>query len=832
MNINAGFKEIWNTKVETVRKSLFYKKVSNPPLEKIQRDNKKPAKNEISINGNWRIGIEGNITSGGPVFIGISDMKLLLKFNFNVELQEKTSYKTSPQIIFSLKKADKLEYPYQRKFKLKVTDSKVLIEAESEESLLRASLYLSNYWRLRRNLYLKKGKRIINPSIPVHIGGDLWGGFTTTHEWIPGRENDSNFIELTRMGINYLNIMMLLEELITDADVKKYPEFSSLVNPDASDNRSKLAMLAKCAALYDISIMLMAYNPKLTITHKVFSDYPECTGATQKLPYANFRVLCTSDNKTRSFIADTWASLFKEIPELGGILMICGGEGFQHCYMRSTAERNIPKSENLNMDVSEYGKDSIYDMDLKIHPLNSAGDCPRCSKRTGDAVAAELVNAVAEKVKEVRNSIICVSWLYSAGSYWSTSLDQNEFINKIAKKRNKTDIILQTEVDKDHAEWRNAGYAKKAWDYSLSLTSFSKRCKNQRKLCKRHGIKFSAKLEINMSIECVTPPYLPVFEIQKKHWEFAKLLKPFAVQSRWIFDGSCKSHSEEMGFWTIWGGRGEYSDTDKVLDAITARDYGEENIKHMRTAWRKMSDAMIHHPSLDYYLGSYFMGPCQPLLLDPDDIQKLDKSFFGYFYWQLQEASADTKNMQTSPKPLFYTNPAFEVKARRGSNRGKEVGLDELKKMTSLWKSGVIEMEKVKKQVPSHLKEKFQEMYVLSKFLEYNWSSATNVEEFLRLRNEIIENSRSHFERWEHRRINLACLKKMEIIAREELEIAHKALALVSGVDFLNLELRLDIGCCSTEKILNAKIKQITDLLKIKLPQMKKFLSCINLLSD
>ena len=37
----------------------------------------------------------------------------------------------------------------------------------------------------------------------------------------------------------------------------------------------------------------------------------------------------------------------------------------------------------------------------------------------------------------------------------------------------------------------------------------------------------------------------------------------------------------------------------------------------VRRAWKLFSQALRHHPQLDYYVGSYFIGPGQPLVLDP-----------------------------------------------------------------------------------------------------------------------------------------------------------------------------------------------------------------------
>jgi hypothetical protein len=113
-----------------------------------------------------------------------------------------------------------------------------------------------------------------------------------------------------------------------------------------------------------------------------------------------------------------------------------------------------------------------------------------------------------------------------------------------------------------------------------------------------------------------------------------------AIHSRWLFDGACKSPSEELGYWSIWGRGTPFADLDHTLTAIAARDFGAAAARPVRRAWALMSAGMRHHPQLDYYRGPFFVGPGQPLVLDPDAAARpgvapegLDAAFYGVFYW-------------------------------------------------------------------------------------------------------------------------------------------------------------------------------------------------------
>lgn len=777
---SRSFDQEWSNKVQKVRASTFWRQVSSPPSTRLERSPEKPRRGELVVDAQWILAHEGDLTADGPAHLGLEDLRRFLQQRFGTRLREQGA---GPRLLFQLVPKEKIAR-WDTSFELRAAPDRIAIRASSEEALLRASLYLTNYWSLRRNLYLPSGRRRIRPLVSLHLGADLWGGFSTTQAWVHGRETDDNFLELARIGINGMPIMTRLEDYL---DIDPSGRFSALSNPRAQEHRQRLARLARQAARAGVYLFLMAYNPKLAPDHPLFAEYPETRGALQS--GGAFRTLCTSDPFTRRFLVEAWASLFAEIPELGGLLAITGGEGFYHCFMRSSG---------------------------------GAADCPRCSRRSGSEVVAELVNEVAAGIQARSPEAKLITWPYSAG-HWSHDRDQVEFIDRLDPQR----VIFQTEIDKDSVDWRPAGYAKNIWDYSMSRISISERCQAQRQQCRRRELPFSVKLEVNNSIECLNVPYLPTLENQRRIWENARRLRPQAIHSRWLFDGACKSPSEELGFWAIWGQGTEFADLNRVLTALAARDFGPKAATWVRRAWAWFSEAMRHHPQLDYYVGSYFIGPAQPLILEPDkaSIQAgLDPAFFGQFYWHWEDSAMGDDAAFVLKKPLFYARPGFRAIARRGPKKGQDVALEELQEMARLWERGVQALEQARRCVPPSCRQRFQQEFVLGQHLAYTWRSAANVEEFLRRRDLVREFSGQSWVRAGHCRENLRDLDCLEQLARAELEIARRDLALVRGVDFLDLGLRLDMGTASTVEILKAKIRQVEKLLAEELPHWRQAL--------
>lgn len=777
---SRSFEREWSTKVGLVRASSFWHQVSNPPAGRIETSRSARRAGEVDVETGWSLSLEGDLTADGPASIGGEDLRRSLRERFGIRLSGGSN---EPGIVFRLL-PDGEESFWESRFTQEVTPGGIRVTAATETALLRAALWLSNYFSLRRAPRLSRGRREVRPAVKLHLGADLWGGFCTTQAWIPGRESDDNFLELARMGVNGVPVMCLLEDYLGP---DPQGAFGSLANKQARARRLRLGRLARQADRFGVRIFPMAYDPKLDPDHQVFADRPQARGALQA--DGGFRCLCTSDRQTRRFLAGAWASLFAEIPTLGGLLAITGGEGFYHCFMRGAA--GVP-------------------------------DCPRCSKRTGPETVAEFVNDVAREIHARSADALVVTWPYSAG-HWSHDRDQSEFIDRLDPEH----VIFQTEIDKDSVDWREAGYAKDVWDYSMSRTTTSDRCRAQRRRCRKAELPFSVKIECNNSIECLSAPYLPALENQRAIWENARGLRPTALHSRWLFDGSCKSPSEEMGFWALWGRNTEFADLDKTLHAIACRDFGEEAAPLIRRAWSYFSEGLRHHPQLDYYKGSYFIGAGQPLILDAEKSGPgggLDPAFFGRFYWHWEvDPSGDDSSLELE-KPLFYDRPGFRALARRGPRRGQDVALEELQTLASLWEKGVRELEKARERVPASCRPRFRQEYVLGGHLGYAWRSGARVEEFLRLRDTISEFSGQAWVRAGHKRENMRDWERMCRLAGEELDTARLDLALVKDVDFLDLRLRLDMGTSSTAEILHAKIAQVENLLAEGLPAWRESL--------
>jgi len=77
-------------------------------------------------------------------------------------------------------------------------------------------------------------------------------------------------------------------------------------------------------------------------------------------------------------------SLLRAAPQLSGVVIIVGGEGFYHCYMRS----------------------------FGVAKAHSA--CPRCDALGAEPVVANLCNTIAAAIRKVNPQGELIAWPYSA----------------------------------------------------------------------------------------------------------------------------------------------------------------------------------------------------------------------------------------------------------------------------------------------------------------------------------------------------------------------------------------------------------------------------------
>ncbi len=478
-------------------------------------------------------------------------------------------------------------------FRLSMAPEKIRISAADIRGLWAGAIYLEREMGIRRGPFLPTGDISKHPSWKVQISQSPWGSNYLVPDLSPEYLSDDAFRLLAHYGVNGMTIY---GDWLCYVRSGILPELNY---PDYEVNIRVLRDATERAARYGISFYYVPVGPKLRADHPTFLRRPNTRGALHSASNEDNRIhcLCSSDPDSLAFHAEVMENVFREVPKLGGLILIIGGESYYHCYMR-------PAQGDSKSDIWET-------------------NCPVCARRPAEQVVADFVRNTAEAVKRAKPEAWVLAWPYSA--MWSSDPDQLGFIAEMPSEAG-----LLSEIDKGQLLRKN-GYTKSIWDYSVDFTGPSDRIVKQAEGTRRNGLSLFIKTETAMGLEMIHAPYIPCLDRLAEKWRNVYRLNPDGVLQSWMFFGMWGSRAEELGWWTSWH---PGVPSHEALKLIADRDFGGA-AEAVLAAWERMSDAISHLPCIpEYFNGPSFLGPAHPLI--PERGQTIGPMFHALFYY-LQE---------------------------------------------------------------------------------------------------------------------------------------------------------------------------------------------------
>ena len=323
----------------------------------------------------------------------------------------------------------------------------------------------------------------------------------------------------------------------------------------------------------------------------IFQAHPEIRGVRTWQEDGLF-TLCTEEPLVQQFLKESVQGLFREDPNLDGLLLIIGGEGFYHCYMRP------------------------YGVELGDTP------CERCRALGADRVVSNLCNNLAAAAREINPKAEIVVWPYSAASVWSSDKPHTGFIRKL-----KPGVALLTEPEKDEVLSKPEGVEKVLWDYSIDLIGPGERARTQIDLCREQGIPVYLKSEPELAFEASGLPHIPCMD----RWAArADAMASSGATGAWVFPaylthrGTSTSEVYKYFWWD------PVPEMEEFLSRFAARLAGKAAGAYLREAWRLVSEAIEFSPEIPpYYNGPHYFGPAHPMCVDPGI--ELPREFYGQY---------------------------------------------------------------------------------------------------------------------------------------------------------------------------------------------------------
>ena len=218
---------------------------------------------------------------------------------------------------------------------------------------------------------------------------------------------------------------------------------------------------------------------------------------------------------------------------------------------------------------------------------------------------------------------------------------------------------------------------------------------------------------------------------------------------------------------------------EKLLEQITARDYGFDAAPSIMKVWRLWSDAMGHAPTSneDQY-GPWRVGPAYPFIFHPYITRtmrsrelRFPTSPYAERGYQIVETFYQPfENLNQSPGILrFHTD------------------LKELDKMLKLWQEGVDIVSSVLDNVPANKRDNAHRLHSLGVFMLNSIKTVIHCKQWYLLNIELLH-SQSKQE-------IIACLDKLMAIAEAEVDNAKDTIPAVENDSRLGWEGSMEYVC-------------------------------------
>jgi hypothetical protein len=615
------------------------------------------------------------------------------------------------------------------------------VSGRDEEGVRDAVAKLVEIVGARQAPFLTVTEQVYRPRLALRLGAVPWLG---------------SYRDLVFMGYNAVQLSG--SDFFALSASYAVPGLEARRDPEAL---RRLAQEARDARRYGLKTYFRATTVrKFPKNDPIFQKHPEIRGALTWKADGEY-ILCTEHPLVRQLYRETVDEIFRAAPELDGMQIIVGGEGFYHCFMRPFG---VAKGHT---------------------------NCQRCEALGPDKVVTNLCNLLAEAARRVNHRAeICV-WPYSAVHVWSADADQSGLIRGL-----KVGTALFTEIEKDEQVTKAGGIQKALWDYSIDLIGPGERARRQIRLSKAAGIPVYLKSEPEISLEAPGLPHIPCLD---RWFDRAEALASCGADGAWVFPafrpnyGSSAAEVCRLVWWEPAPRR------EEALQALARRIAGARGGPHLRRAWQFVSRAIGLMPEIpNYYRGPYYLGPAHPMCANPS--AELPGVFYGRFLFEAEATDAEGLRLQ----PTFITRPgnrstAFEETYRR---------------MEELMRSAVAEIEAAEPMVEQRHRLMFQSECSPIRWLYHTVRTEANFFESCRLRDQLssVEDSAragTLYRRW-------------RAVLKDEKANAEAALPVMEADVRLDMYYGGDHTFSHGAEMIRAKITIIEQEINLSLPSLAR----------
>ncbi len=606
--------------------------------------------------GGWSVCVD---QSCGPMTrMAVTDLIAFMKVTFNVKLARARQH-TDQQIRITntsthTKKSEHEEAkdePGERYTRV-VKANAITIEADSDESGSRAIFHMQRQMLMARGPVLKPGRITRDAKWKLRITYPLARVPMDNPEDFLAYP-DSYLLNMMRHGYNAMYIYLDVFDFMSP---KVEPH---LARPGYRHRVEQLQRAAARLARFGIRLLMHANTLALPNDHQLFQKYPTMRGAVSWHEGRN--CLCSGSRDVVALYRDWSQRLFTDAPDLGGAVLVVGGECFLHCFSRPSPR---PKSGT---------------------------HCSRCAKLGPARVVSDVVNAVARGAQQAKPDAKVFAWQYS-GFVWGDQATQKQVIARL----DPSVTVLETFAKDQWVEIE--GVSSYVFDYTISQLGPAPRFTALNNAARKTGHEVFAKTEASQSIEMWNLPRIPIMDRWADRAQAMRDAEVAGVHTTWRFFGFCGQMTDDVLDYFAWEPK---PNKQTLLRNIAVRDFGHDASVLVLKAWRQFSRAFAHWPysggttGFPYFRGPFSLGPAHPMVFDTLAPARLSSRFYQIDPSTLEMSREVDPNIHHS-EPRYFSDltwtqpfgPAATRHALLRVERGWQKGVQQLQQAMALAKGG------------------------------------------------------------------------------------------------------------------------------------------------
>ena len=438
-------------------------------------------------------------------------------------------------------------------FLLTVREDGVTVAAEETEGVRRALVCIEEEMTKREGAFLPLGEIRRKPYIktrmtrgffsPTNRAPKFGDELLDTAEYYP----DEYLNRLAHNGTNALWIYTSFRALIDT------PVFEQNKTEVAARIQKLSRVVARCAR-YGVKVYIFAIEPH-GLTDEEAALHPALLGGKR----SNGRhPICLRAPAAQEYVIGAVETLFRTVPDLGGLISITAGE-------RTTACPSV-----LGFT-----------------------DCPRCKAYGRGENLAFGTDIIKEGIRRAGTGAEFVSWTYGH-RYWAEE-DVREYVSKVP-----ADVSLMQNFE-DGGVNIQLGKPRIAWDYWLSYVGPCDKYVLTAEAAKDRGIRMWAKMQVCNSHELATVPYIPAPGILYDKYKKARELGTTGIMECWYFGNYPSQMSRASGALSFLD---RFESKEAFLFELAAGMYGQSRAARVVAAWQCFEEGYKNYPTnvmFNYY---------------------------------------------------------------------------------------------------------------------------------------------------------------------------------------------------------------------------------------